>query len=104
VTSHRVPHLRLFEFLRATPVGLAIIVALLAAMFGGAMAAGPDAVGPSRSGGREPADRTVRLVAGLRFLPDLGKVAVRFGSAAAVRRNLQQTLSKSAAIMPNCAS
>jgi hypothetical protein len=47
VTSHRVPHLRLFEFFCATPVGLAIIVALLAAMFGGAMAAGPDAVGPS---------------------------------------------------------
>ena len=44
-------HVRLIEFFCATPVGVAIILAILAALFGGAMGAGPDAVGTFRSGG-----------------------------------------------------
>ncbi len=44
-------HVRLFEFFCATPVGLAIILALLVALFGGAIGAGPDASGTFRSGG-----------------------------------------------------
>jgi hypothetical protein len=44
-------HVRLFEFFCATPVGLALILAVLVALFGGALGAGPDAVGTIRSGG-----------------------------------------------------
>src|ERR1700753_3239307 len=44
-------HLRWFDTFCAPPVGLAITLALRAAMFGGAIGAGPDAVGTFRSGG-----------------------------------------------------
>lgn len=44
-------HVRLWEFFCATPIGVAIILAILAALFGGAIGAGPDASGTFRSGG-----------------------------------------------------
>ena len=44
-------HIRLWEFFCATPIGVAIILAILAALFGGAIGAGPDAAGTFRSGG-----------------------------------------------------
>lgn len=44
-------HIRLFLFFCATPVGMAIIIGLVVALFGGMVGNGPDASGTIRSGG-----------------------------------------------------